>query len=1022
MGITLNALLDTGSSKSYISEKTAKVLEKAGITAFPSECQFARVANGARVQVGRKFVVPCQANQKSYLLEASVFPGLGTEVIIGLETMRNWKITIQAGINSVQWEENRQPEKLLGSNGTQVSAIKPLAIEEAAQIQRFLEEELPKFDHIQGPTDLAEHVLRLKPGAQPTKHRYLPRNPAMQQVINEEVDKMLQAGVIEPSHSPWSSPVLLVKKPTGKYRFCIDLRKVNNATVKDAYPLPQVQAILDRLKEAKVISTLDLKDGYWQVPLHPESRPLTAFTAPSKGLFQFRVMPFGLHSAPATFQRLLDYILGPELDDIAFAYLDDIIVLGTTVEEHIRNLRLVFERLRAAKLQLNLEKCKFAQTELKYLGHVVNSEGINTDPEKVRAVREFPAPQTVRQLRSFLGLAGWYKRFVPDYSKVTAPMNKLLRKGVNWEWNAQANDAFKNLKNLLTQAPVLACPDYTQQFFIQTDASDVGLGATLFQKIDGLERTIAFSSRTLHANERKFSATEKECLAVLYALRKYRPYIEGYKVKVITDHQALKWLHNLKSPSGRLTRWVMEMQQYDFEVEYRKGAMNRVADALSRTPMEPKENPSTSNIEEEGYAGEITALKTTPSWYTKMMKNVQRSPDKFPRFTVRSGLLYKKIWNNVGRKEGPTSSPWKLCLSKEEQPKILTQNHDDATAGHLGIAKTFDRIAKHYYWPGMFRDIAKYVRSCNTCQKFKLPSLKPQGEMQFRRTKGPWTTVSTDLVGPFPRSTKGNKYLVMFQDSFTKWVECAPIRSATAKAVEQVFRERVVLRYGTPEILISDNGTQYTSHLFTEIAKRCGIHHRFTPPYTPQANPVERTNKVMEVMIAQYLEETQKKWDALLPEFMFALNTATHSSTGFSPAYLNYGRELRTPEMLTLPVASEEIESPNQRVQDMKDIYLLVRRNLEKAHDNQRHHYNLRRRKYNPKVGDYVFCRERPLSSAVNFISAKLLPKFSGPHYVSKIISPVVIEVIKEGKPIKVHVKDVKACNNGGVDVTSRRQ
>ena len=407
----------------------------------------------------------------------------------------------------------------------------------------------------------------------------------MREVVDEQIDEMLEKGVIEPSDSPWSSPIVIVPKKNGKFRFCIDYRKVNEVTEKDAYPLPQINAILDRLREARYISSIDLQNGYWLVPLTKDSKPITAFTVPGRGLFQFRVMPFGLHSAPATFQRLLDRIIGPDMEPRAFAYLDDIIILGKTFEEHLDNLREVFRRLRHAKLILNAEKCEFGQKSLKYLGHIVTENGVQTDPEKVASIVQFPQPGNLRQLRQFLGMASWYRRFVQDFSRVVAPLTKLLRKNYRWKWDTEQEGAFQELKRCLTESPILVCPDFERPFNLQTDASDYGLGVALTQEVDGQDRAIAYASRTLTPAEKNYSVTEKECLAIVWGIEKMRPYLEGYHFTVTTDHQSLTWLHSIKSPIGRLARWSVFLQQYDFDIVYRKGALNRVADALSRQPL-----------------------------------------------------------------------------------------------------------------------------------------------------------------------------------------------------------------------------------------------------------------------------------------------------------------------------------------------------------------------------------------------------------------------------------------------------
>ncbi|XP_070072240.1 uncharacterized protein [Drosophila takahashii] len=363
-----------------------------------------------------------------------------------------------------------------------------------------------------------------------------------------------------------------------------DYRQLNAHSVPDAYPLPRIGHILERLRNAKFISTLDLKSGYWQIPVAPDSRACTAFTVPGRGLFQWKVMPFGLHSAPATFQRALDSVIGPDMEPHAFAYLDDIIVIGTSLDEHFTNLREVLRRLRQANLKLNKAKCKFFQHSITYLGHVISEDGIHTDPDKIAAVRELKPPTNCKELRRCLGIASWYRRFVENFATIVQPMSALLRKGRKWTWSDPQQQAFEDLKKKLTEALVLACPDFNLRFQLQTDASDFGLGAVLTQQVDGTERVIAYASRRLLAAEENYSATEKECLAIVWAIRKMRCYLEGYRFDVITDHLALKWLNSIDNPTGRIARWALEVQQFQFDICYRRGQQNVVADACPGNP------------------------------------------------------------------------------------------------------------------------------------------------------------------------------------------------------------------------------------------------------------------------------------------------------------------------------------------------------------------------------------------------------------------------------------------------------
>lgn len=441
-------LLDTGAVASVIGNEVARYLEDEGFRA-DNKATIARMADGTTSEFKGRFRFRCKIGEYPTVMTARYLPTLAASVIVGMDVIRELDlIKFRPGIN--EWFEGAKD-----SSG--LAVVTELTELQKRTLSNFLEDEFEKFEDVSGKTSLIEHEIRIK-ATDPIKQRYYPRNPYMQQKVNDEVDEMLADGVIEPSSSPWSSPIVLVKKASGGLRFCVDFRKVNEASEKDAYPLPRIDAILDKLREAKYISTLDLKSGYWQVPLKPESRPVTAFTVPGKGLFQFRVMPFGLHSAGATFQRLVDRIIGPELEPRVFAYLDDLVVIGKTFEEHLELLKEVFQRLRTANLRLNIEKCHFCKKELRYLGHLINEDGIQTDPEKVRAIVEFPEPRTIKSLRSFLGVASWYRRFVNNFAKISAPLTRLLRKDAKWSWGKEQQSAFDSLKDCLTKAPALACP------------------------------------------------------------------------------------------------------------------------------------------------------------------------------------------------------------------------------------------------------------------------------------------------------------------------------------------------------------------------------------------------------------------------------------------------------------------------------------------------------------------------------------------------------------------------------------
>ena len=398
---------------------------------------------------------------------------------------------------------------------------------------------------------------------------------------------MLDRGVIVPSSSPWASPIVLVRKPDGSPRLCVDYRRLNFVTEKDVFPLPRIADLLDRLGEAGVYSTLDLASGYWQIAMEKKSQPKTAF-ATYDGLYEFTKMPFGLTNAPATFQRVMQLVVAG-LDGFCSVYLDDIVVFSRDINEHLEHLGQIFERLRQAGFKLRPKKCFFGKKEVRYLGHVISASGIATDGGKTRAVKEFPVPKNVKDLRSFLGLASYYRRFMQNFSRIAEPLYTLLRKGVEFEWNEERQKALDALKERLTTAPVLSYPDFTQPFILETDASYAGLGAVLTQekmeKGHLRSRPIAYASRSLTPAERHYGVTELEALAVVWALRHYRVYCLGYKTIVYTDHSALKSLLSSPNPSGKLARWGMTIQEIEPEIRYRPGRLNERADALSRSPL-----------------------------------------------------------------------------------------------------------------------------------------------------------------------------------------------------------------------------------------------------------------------------------------------------------------------------------------------------------------------------------------------------------------------------------------------------
>lgn len=988
------SLIDTGSTRSYINEETEAWLREQNWQGTSRKSKIS-LANGDNIETSTMYRVDVKILNRTLKLEFLLLKGMHESVLLGVDAVKKFKLTLDFS------QENPLVEEKITCSS--LTSREKLSEKEKAELEEFLSRELSSFENISDLCNAGEHTIIMK-HSEPSKQKYYPRNPKMQSIINEQINELLKEKLIEPSKSAYSSPIVLVKKKAGTWRMCVDYRQLNENSVKDAYPIPIIQNILSKLREANFISTLDLKSGYWQIPIKAESRHLTAFTVPGRGLFQWKVMPFGLHSAPATFQRILDSIIGPEMDPFAIAYLDDIIISSKTFKDHICHLAKVFQKLRDHNLRINIEKCTFCTSEIKYLGHLVCEEGIKTDPEKTKAIKEMPAPTTVKGVRQFIGLCSWYRCFISNFSDISTPLTQLMKKNAKFHWGQEQQNAFDTLKERICQDTVISCPDYTAQFFFQTDASNDGLGAVLFQRDSkDQERVIAFISRTLRKAERNYSATEKECLGVFWAISKLKPYLEGYKFTVITDHQSLKWLWTLKSPTGRLDRWAAVLREYDFDIEYRKGKQNVVPDTLSR-------NPLPCPMEEENFEHlnlRVCNLNDSEDWTEKKRIQICKNPEKFSDFQEINGKLFRHIPSGMTESED-----WKLCVPRALINQIFLENHVNTTAGHAGTNKTIHRITSKYFWPGMYRDIKRCIANCESCILYKANQVGPAGYAHSTQTNEPWEVITIDFIGPLPRSKKGHTMLLVFHDKHTKWSEFSPLRAATSVSLINSFRERIISRFGCPKIVITDNGSQFISTKFKQFLASNGIRQQFTPPYTPQCNPTERVNRVIKTIMAQYAVK-HKNWDEYLPELQMAYNTSIHEATQFSPAFLNYGRILRHPKNTydeVLDGKKLHTQSDEDRIRNLKDIRELVKNILSKTKKDQQRHYNLRRRNWAPQIGDKIYIKNHVLSSAENKFNAKLAPKFKGPYRVEGFLSPTIIEIrnLETNKKSTSHIQDIK--------------
>lgn len=998
LGISLLGLLDSGATSTVIGGNDWQLVKTLGLKLDKPRGRKIKMADGSLGQIIGVVDVPFELEGKIKFVQVLVVPNV-KGLILGLDFWREMQIIPDLTTKSWMFKE----DFIATSSVEEIGDLGDLDRQQRKQLERIVQSYFQRTEGRIGCAHGVEHKIDTGDNL-PIKQRYYPISPIVASKMHQMLDEMLEEDIVEPSKSAWSSPVILVRKRDGGQRFCVDYRKLNQVTKRDAYPLPYVSTILDRLRDAKFLSSLDIKSAYWQVPIEEKSREKTAFTVPGRGLFHFKRMPFGLHNAPATWQRLIDNVLGPELEPYTFVYLDDIIISTSTFAHHLEILNKVFSRLYEAGLTLNKEKCHFCKNELKYLGYIVDKFGLHVDPEKVEAIMSFPQPKTVKQVRRFIGLASWYRRFVPHFSTKIAPITSLLKKNKKFIWTEEQSEAFDVIKKDLANAPLLNCPDFERPFILQTDASTVGLGAILSQiNPDGSENVIAYASRTLTKAEQKYSTTELECLAVVWAVSKYRPYVEGSHFKVLTDHSALKWLQNLKDPMGRLARWALKLQGYDYSIEHRSGKSNIPADALSRAP----ESLKTLELVKEDL----------DFWYEKMINLVSEDPKKFPNWKIENKLLYRKVSLNSNFSD----SEWKQVVPKKKRLEIIRECHDPPTAAHLGKFKTFKRVANKFYWPGMAADISRYVRNCEVCASQKPEQKLPMGFMQNQRmVTEPWQLISTDIMGPLPMTTNRNRWIMVVSDYFTKFSLIFPLKTANSKNICQILENDIFCVYGAPRFVICDNGPQFRSEEFKRKLAEYQAKPLYNPNYHPQANATERVNRVVKTAIRSYIKENQRHWDRHLPQIGYALRSAIHETTGYSPNFLNFGREVvisGKDRPSISPVDIQRCQSFDEHTEKLGNLPLIwydVADKIRRAYEASARSYNLRRR---PaillKPGDLVWKRNYQLSDAGAYFSSKLAPKFLKCR-VKKNIGPTTYELEDlGGKSLGTwHVQDLKMYAN----------
>lgn len=880
---------------------------------------------------------------------------------------------------------------------------------------------------LHGPTlahDVVHHI-RVPNQCSPVKQAPYRTSPATQAFISAQVQKLLEAGLIRPSNSPWASPVIVVPKSDGSKRMCVDYRQVNSRVVKDGYPLPRIEDCLHALRDSPFLSIIDLKDAFHHIPLHPDARPISAFVT-KDGLFEWNVMTFGHTNAPGTFQRYINHVLRGLLNKKCIAYFDDIVVYaGKTLTEHAAAVEEVLQRLSTSGLTAKASKCHFGYDTIKFLGHQISKGTILPDPDKVTCITSMPAPTNVTGVKSFLGLANYYRRFIAQFSIIAKPLYLLTKKDVPFAWGKEQQQAFDRLKSDLVSAPCLYPPNFDLPFILQTDASLLGIGAVLTQIHEGVEHPIAFHSSQLTKAQQNYAAHELECLAVISAIKVFECYLLDKHFTIVTDSKSLQWLPSKNSENKRLARAAVFLSQFNYSIEHRRGVDNANADALSRLParidtsanarsadeysslhrqrvqtvnqiaysseysllsplylavdsphrhlFQPADkthvrshliapvtrprkqppaaasspptsaegevspsNPSSTihgdeipdsysdftieNLEERALLisaqttdvdlgpirSYLTAKKVPSNWTLKQVQQLIHQSIHFLIHPSDDGLYYTKDATFSRLDRSPTGQ-LRLAIPQAYRTALIEVFHDSPYGGHLGVNRTYRKLALNYWWPQLAADVAEHVRSCEHCIKEK--TARRTSKEIFAKAPiptGVFQSLAMDFTGPFPMC-EDFKYLLVITDLFSHWCIAIPTMNATAQTAARILLAEVYARFGAPLSILTDNGPHFVNALFAHLFRAFQCSGHTTAPYHPQANgAVERLNGTIKSILRTLCASYTQQWAQMISAATFAYNTSPHELTGLSPFFIVYGRH---PHLPLATLTSEFLES-----------------------------------------------------------------------------------------------------------------
>lgn len=1016
--IYASILFDTGVDKSFVSLEFEKLLAKERTKL--GEPYVVEVANGNSISID-SILQQVSLNLNNHTFYVDLLPmQLGSfDVIIGMDWLTENRAEIVCAEKyirvplstsetlNVYGEKPSRGLKLMSCTTAHKylrknyvaflahivdKKAKEKKLEEILVIKEFPEvfpEDLPGLP----PVRSVEFRIDLIPGATPVAKSPYRLAPSKMQELASQLQELSDKGFIRPSVSPWGAPVLFVKKKDGSFRMCIDYRELNKLTIKNRYPLPRIDDLFDQLQGSTCFSKIDLRSGYHQLRIQDEDIPKTAFRT-RYGHYEFLVMPFGLTNAPAVFMDLMNRVCKPFLDKFVIVFIDDILIYSKSKSEHEHHLRSVLELLKKEQLYAKFSKCEFWLKEVQFLGHIVNENGIHVDPAKIETVKNWNAPTTPTEVRSFLGLAGYYRRFISNFSKVALPLTTLTQKNKPYVWGEKQEEAFQTLKDKLCNAPILALPEGNDDFVVYCDASNQGLGCVLMQR----GKVIAYASRQLKIHERNYTTHDLELGAVVFALKIWRHYLYGTKCVVFTDHKSLQHIFNQKELNMRQRRWVELLDDYDCEIRYHPGKANVVADALSRkTSVQIQSIRVQSDIQTRILKAQQTSVSEGN------LKGELSCGAELQFETKPNGLLYfhDRVW---------------VPHRDDLRAFLLNEAHKSRYSVHPGADKMYQDLRCHYWWPGMKKDIAIYVSKCLTCSKVKAEHQRPSGMLEQPEIPvWKWECIAMDFITKLPRTSRSRDSIWVIVDRLTKSAHFIPIREDfPVSTLAQIYIDVIVRLHGVPLNIISDRDARFTSRFWQSLQTALGTQLNLSTAYHPQTDgQTERTIQTLEDMLRACVIDFSGSWDTYLPLIEFSYNNSYHTSINMAPFEALYGRKCRSP-ICWNEIGEAQITGPIL-VQETSDKIAQIRDNLLKARSRQKSYADKRRKPLEFQIGDRVLLKVSPWKGVFRFgKKGKLAPRYVGPFKILERIGKVAyrLELPEELSNIHptFHVSNLKKC------------